>query len=98
MAYADGWHGAVKNDSDGVVAYEAILERFYDQLAPIASRKLYMASPGNHEADCVERKNMTGLCPTGQKNFTDFMNRFGRIMPQDFPSTPSNTTAKIDML
>jgi hypothetical protein len=32
-------------------AYESIIEQFYDQLAPIAGRKLYMASPGNHEAD-----------------------------------------------
>lgn len=79
-----------------MVAYEAILERFYDQLAPIASCKLYMAGPCNHEADCVERKNMTGLCPTGQKNFTDIMNRFGRIMPQAFPSTSSKNTATIN--
>jgi acid phosphatase type 7 len=96
LAYADDWQYNFQNDSDGVVAYEAILEQFYDQLAPVAGRKLYMASPGNHEADCVENKDEAVLCPTGQKNFTDFMNRFGRTMPNAFPSTSTNDTAKVN--
>lgn len=95
FAYADDWYLTPDNWFDGTNAYEAILEQFYDQLAPIAGRKAYMASPGNHEADCEELDYTTGLCPTGQKNFTDFMNRFGNTMPTAFASTSSNATAKI---
>jgi len=95
FAYADDWYLKPKNWFDGVNAYEAIIEQFYDQLAPIAGRRPYMASPGNHEADCEEIDYTTGLCPTGQKNFTDFMNRFGRTMPTAFASTSTNSTAKI---
>ncbi|CZR52290.1 related to acid phosphatase precursor [Phialocephala subalpina] len=95
FAYADDWFEKPKNLLDGLNAYEAILEQFYDQLAPIAGRKAYMASPGNHEADCEELDYTTGLCPTGQKNFTDFMNRFGNTMPTAFGSTSSNSTAKV---
>jgi len=54
FAYADDWYLKPHNWFDGTDAFEAILEQFYDQLAPIASRKPYMASPGNHEADCDE--------------------------------------------
>lgn len=61
FAYADDWIEKPKNLFDGVNAYEAILEQFYDQLAPIAGRKAYMASPGNHEADCEEIDYTTGL-------------------------------------
>jgi hypothetical protein len=96
FAYADDWYLKPDLILDGTDAYEAILENFYDQLAPIAGRKPYMASPGNHEADCEELDYSTGLCPAGQKNFTDFMNRFGRTMPTSFPSTSSNETAKIN--
>jgi hypothetical protein len=96
FAYADDWYEKPKNWFDGVDAYEAIIEQFYDQLAPIAGRIPYMASPGNHEADCEEIDYTTGLCPTGQKNFTDFMNRFGRTMPTAFSSTSSNDTAMIN--
>jgi acid phosphatase type 7 len=95
FAYADDWYEKPKNLFDGVDAYEAILEQFYDQLAPIAGRKAYMASPGNHEADCEEIDYTTFLCPTGQKNFTDFMNRFGQTMPTAFSSTSSNSTSKV---
>jgi hypothetical protein len=95
FAYADDWYENIGNLFDGTDAYEAILENFYDQLAPIAARKPYMASPGNHEADCEEINYTTGLCPTGQKNFTDFQNRFGQSMPTAFMSTSSNTAAKI---
>ncbi|KAK3941965.1 Metallo-dependent phosphatase-like protein [Diplogelasinospora grovesii] len=96
FAYADDWYLAPKNLFDGTNAYEAILEQFYDQLAPIAGRKAYMASPGNHEADCEELDYTTGLCPAGQKNFTDFMNRFGQTMPTAFPSTSTSSAAKVD--
>ncbi|RDW74923.1 hypothetical protein BP6252_06065 [Coleophoma cylindrospora] len=96
FGYADNWFEKPKNLFDEVDAYEAILEQFYDQLAPIAGRKPYMASPGNHEADCEELDFTTALCPTGQKNFTDFMNRFGQTMPTAFASTSSNDTAKIN--
>lgn len=49
FAYADDWYLTLDNLLDGEAAYQAILEKFYDQLAPISGRKLYMASPGNHE-------------------------------------------------
>jgi acid phosphatase type 7 len=96
FAYADDWYLRPKNLLDEVNAYEAIIEQFYDQLAPIAGRKPYMASPGNHEADCEEIDYTTFLCPAGQKNFTDFMNRFGQTMPTAFSSTSSNNTAAIN--
>jgi phosphodiesterase/alkaline phosphatase D-like protein len=54
LAYADDWYETPKNLLDGTNAYQAILEQFYDQLAPIAGRKPYMASPGNHEAACQD--------------------------------------------
>ncbi|KAJ9134360.1 Purple acid phosphatase [Pleurostoma richardsiae] len=94
FAYADDWLLKPKNLLVGSDAYEAILEQFYDQLAPVAARKPYMASPGNHEADCEEIPYTSGLCPAGQRNFTDFMNRFGATMPSTFPSTSANATAR----
>jgi acid phosphatase len=94
FAYADDWYLKFANLFDGKEAYESILEQFYDQLAPIAGRKLYMASPGNHEADCSEIPYINGLCPEGQKNFTDFMHRFDNTMPQSFTSSSSDTTAQ----
>ena len=94
FAYADDWYLKPKNWFHGKDAYQAILEQFYDQLAPISSRKLYMASPGNHEADCQEIPYTTGLCPEGQRNFTDFMHRFEKTMPTTFPSSSSNHTAQ----
>lgn len=93
FAYADDWYLKLKNLLDGEDAYEAILEQFYDQLAPVAGRKAYMASPGNHEANCQEIPYTSGLCPLGQKNFTDFMNRFGMTMPTTFPSTSTSAAA-----
>jgi len=96
FAYADDWYLKPKNLLDGLNAYEAILEEFYNQLAPVAGRKPYMASPGNHEADCEELDYTTGLCPAGQKNFTDFMNRFGQTMPTAFSSTSNSSTAMVN--
>ncbi|KAL4862285.1 hypothetical protein BDV12DRAFT_190519 [Aspergillus spectabilis] len=95
FAYADDWFLSIGNIFDGLNAYQAILENFYTQLAPIAGRKPYMASPGNHEAACQEIPFSTGLCPDGQKNFTDFMHRFGQTMPTSFPSISTNYTAQI---
>lgn len=94
FAYADDWYLKPKNLGNGTDAYESILEQFYDQLAPVAGRKAYMASPGNHEADCTEIHFTTGLCPEGQQNFTDFMNRFGHTMPLPFASVSNYTAAK----
>ncbi|PNY24167.1 Purple acid phosphatase [Tolypocladium capitatum] len=96
LGYADDWALKPKNIFDGHNAFQAILEQFYDQLAPIAGRKAYMASPGNHEAACQEIAGLTSFCPNGQKNFTDFMNRFGNTMPTAFASTSSNAAAMVN--
>ncbi|KAL2132411.1 hypothetical protein VTI74DRAFT_3809 [Chaetomium olivicolor] len=94
LAYADDWLEKAKNWFDGRDAYQAILETFYGQLAPISARKFYMASPGNHEAVCQEVALAQTLCPDGQKNFTDFINRFGRTMPTAFTSTSASDAAR----
>jgi acid phosphatase type 7 len=47
-----------------------------------------------YRADCEEIDYTTGLCPEGQKNFTDFMHRFENTMPTAFSSSSSNTTAQ----
>lgn len=94
FAYADDWYLKIHNSAQGTEAYQAILEQFYDQLAPIAARKLYMASPGNHEADCTEAPYLASQCPEGQKNFTDFMHRFENTMPRPFASSSSSTSAQ----
>ncbi|OTB05340.1 hypothetical protein M426DRAFT_319888 [Hypoxylon sp. CI-4A] len=96
FAYADDWYLKAKNLLDGEAAFQAILEQFYHQLSPIAGRKAYMASPGNHEAACGEIPYVTGLCPEGQKNFTDFMTRFGDTMATAFPSTSAIEVAKVN--
>ncbi|KAK5999163.1 Acid phosphatase [Cladobotryum mycophilum] len=97
LGYADDWFEKPKNIFDGKNAFQAILEQFYDQLAPVAGRKPYMASPGNHEAACQEIPHTTGLCPEGQRNFTDFMTRFGGdSMPTAFTSTSQNAAAKVN--
>ncbi|KAL4784205.1 Metallo-dependent phosphatase-like protein [Aspergillus varians] len=93
FAYADDWILSLENLGDGENAYQAILENFYTQLAPIAGRKPYMASPGNHEAACQEIPFTTASCPIGQRNFTDFMHRFGKTMPTTFPSVSSKKSA-----
>lgn len=98
LGYADDWYLTPDNLLDGVNAYEAILEQFYDQLAPIAGGKPYMTSPGNHEADCEELGTVAieAACPNGQKNFTDFRVRFGQNMPTSFSSTSASSVAKIN--
>lgn len=97
FAYADDWLLRPKKLLHPENAYEAILEHFFDQLAPIAGRKPYMASPGNHEAVCEEGPDITRvICAEGQRNFTDFNNRFGRTMPTAFPSTSNDTKAVVN--
>lgn len=98
LGYADDWYLTATNADDGTNAYEAIIEQFYDQLAPIAGGKAYMTSPGNHEADCEELGTVTieTVCPNGQKNFTDFRVRFGQNMPTSFSSTSAGSAAKIN--
>ncbi|KAI0005660.1 Metallo-dependent phosphatase [Xylariaceae sp. FL0662B] len=96
LAYADDWYYKPKNVLDGENAFQAILENFYSQLSPISGRKAYMASPGNHEAACQEIPYTTSLCPAGQKNFTDFMTRFGDTVSSAFPSTSSVEAAKVN--
>lgn len=39
---------------------------------------------------------LTLACPDGQKNFTDFLTRFGPTMPTSFGSTSASQTAKIN--
>lgn len=94
FAYADDWFLNPLNAPNGTAAYQAILEEFYDELAPISGRKLYMASPGNHEADCNEAPSQVQNCPQGQTNFTDFMHRYDKTMPSAFTSSSRDATAK----
>ncbi|EAW11058.1 purple acid phosphatase family protein [Aspergillus clavatus NRRL 1] len=94
FAYADDWYLKIDNLLHGKDSYQSILEQFYDQLAPIAARKPYMASPGNHEAACTEVPFTSGLCPEGQRNFTDFMHRFAQTMPAAYASRSSSTAAQ----
>lgn len=95
LGYADDWYLRAKNMLHGEEAYQAILEMFYDQLAPIAGRKMYMVSPGNHEAICSEIPVINRFCPEGQKNFTDFMVRFENTLPTVFSSTSKDGKAKV---
>ncbi|KAJ5104688.1 hypothetical protein NUU61_002035 [Penicillium alfredii] len=94
FAYADDWARKYHNKGHGKDAYQGILEQFYGQLAPIAGRKPYMTSPGNHEAACKQVKHAPKLCPEGQSNFTDFMHRFSETMPRAFDSASSSKTAQ----
>jgi hypothetical protein len=141
-AYADDWILKLKNLFVGTDAFQAILEQFYQQLAPVAQRKPYMGKTfsmalcsrllvndtnlriknsfpwcklfhirfylnvlqfarewlakkeQNHEALCIEVPLINGLCPDGQKNFTDFIYRFNNL-PDAFASASTNTTAKV---
>lgn len=95
LAYADDWADKSFLRNDEPEAYEAIVEIFYEQLSPISRRKPYLVGPGNHEADCSESKafNPSKNCPEGQKNFSDFINRFGAINPSVFPLNSTNSSA-----
>jgi acid phosphatase len=95
LGYADDWLEKPKNLLDGKDAYAAILEQFFGQLAPISGRKPYMVGPGNHEAVCQEVPYTSLLCVEGQKNFTDYMNRFSQLMPTSFPSRSADDSARV---
>ncbi|KAI1275126.1 Metallo-dependent phosphatase-like protein [Xylaria sp. FL0933] len=95
LGYADDWAYNIGNLLDGTNAYAAIVEQFYGQLAPISGRKPYMVGPGNHEANCQEIPYGQFLCAAGQKNFTDYMNRFADLMPTAFASHSSDDSARI---
>ncbi|KAK5628015.1 hypothetical protein RRF57_003730 [Xylaria bambusicola] len=95
LAYADDWLLKPKNLFDGTHAYAAILEQFYGQLAPISS----LCIPKNHLHGPVVvliPGNFSGqiLCEIGQKNFTDYMNRFADLMPTAFASRSTDDTAR----
>ena len=49
-----------------------------------------MVGPGNHEANCINGgtapDDESSLCPPGQTNFTQYINRFGLVMPRSFSS------------
>ncbi|KAI1822687.1 Metallo-dependent phosphatase-like protein [Xylaria intraflava] len=94
LAYADDWIYSKKNLFHGAEAYAAIMEQFYEQLAPIAARKPYMVGPGNHEASCEELPGLRIMCPAGQRNFTDFRVRYGELMPSVFASKSANNNAR----
>lgn len=96
LAYADDWALRPKDWFHPRDAYQAILEQFYGQLAPISSRKPYLVSPGNHEAACQPIPHISWICPRGQKNFTDFMTRFSGNMPSAFASTSKVEKAKVN--
>jgi len=91
LAYADSWLKELKlgyingTKADGPALYEGLLEQFYDQLSDVSKSKAYMVGPGNHEANCVNGGSGTDteatLCPVGQTNFTQYINRFGPVMP-----------------
>ncbi|KAI2621867.1 Metallo-dependent phosphatase-like protein [Xylaria nigripes] len=94
LGYADDWIFSPKNLFDGVDAFSAIVEQFYGQLAPIAGRKPYMVGPGNHEANCQEIPLTQIFCVEGQKNFTDYMVRYGELMPATFASKSTDDAAR----
>ncbi|CAK7274711.1 hypothetical protein SEPCBS57363_006302 [Sporothrix epigloea] len=94
FAYADNFAQVIGLQSDPADGYETILEQFYEQLSPISATKMYMAAPGNHDADCMESNNPESSCPVGQTNFTDFVNRWGRMNPSTFPTKSSAVAAQ----
>ncbi|KAJ5966143.1 Purple acid phosphatase-like N-terminal [Penicillium waksmanii] len=71
--------------------YQSILERFYGQLAPIAGRKPYMASPVTTKR-VVFRAVQRSPSHIMARNF---MHHFDGTMPNVYPSFSKNTTAKV---
>lgn len=90
--------GGSHGNGSGSDAFQAILETFHGQLAPIAARKPCMAGPGNHEALCSEAlayaRPGERACPEGQKNFADCRMRFGPTMPTAFASMSDDEQAR----
>ncbi|KAG9563418.1 Metallo-dependent phosphatase, partial [Aureobasidium melanogenum] len=94
LAYADTWlketQGGFINGnatySQAYKAYESILDDFFDQLTPITTRLPYMVSPGNHEANCLNKAS--SLCMPGQENFTGYVNHWR--MPSDVATQAPN--------
>jgi len=94
LAYADTW---LKETQAGYIngnatyaqackAYESILDDFFDQLTPITTVRPYMVSPGNHEANCLNKAS--DLCMPGQENFTGYVNHWR--MPSDVATQAKN--------
>ncbi|KAL7903845.1 Metallo-dependent phosphatase-like protein [Trichoderma velutinum] len=54
-----------------------------------------MVAPGNNDADYNESNFQPGkTCPYGQYNFTDFINRWGRMLPTSFATESKECSAK----
>ena len=60
---------------------------------PAACEKTTENTPPNSEIS-ANSLSICFSCPEGQANFTDFLNRFGQIMPASFPSLSNDTKAQ----
>lgn len=88
FGYADDWLWeeltfVYPANINGAEAYTNIMNAYYDQFVNVTKNSIYMTGPGNHEADCIEPDldpitDTFGLniCPTGQRNFTGYLNHF----------------------
>lgn len=98
IAYSDYWlkeevQGYLPKSNtveEGIYAYEALLNTYYQQMEGLTAYKQYMVSPGNHEANCnnggtTDKKNnityTADMCFEGQTNFTGLRKHFR--MPGD---------------
>lgn len=60
-----------------------------------------MVTAGNHEANCVNGGTSgytEAICPQGQTNFTQFINRFGLVMPGASSQSPLQRSFGLDGL
>lgn len=86
FGYADDWLWEeltfVYKWSNGVEAYNNIMNSYFDELSDVTRNTPYMAGVGNHEADCIEPGVLQigpvdlSICPDGQRNFTYYRNHF----------------------
>ena len=60
----------------GSVAYNDIMNEYYDQFVNVTMNTPYMAGPGNHEAECGSATADPVDCVAGQKNFTSYRQHF----------------------